>query len=274
MAKLARLGWPAGIAFRAYGLSLGVRVSDPAALERVQRHLPYGWKPAKRPGVDHMFSLAIASGAAEQETGGPRRWTTMRRFHAAYSEAHRMVRTTDLDELFDTFESGVRMLVAEFATDRVFVHAGVVAWRDRAILIPGRTYCGKTSLVAEFVRAGATYYSDEYAVLDSQGRVHPFIKPLSLREGDDGRQTHYGVEAFGGVAGTRPVPVGCVVVTQYRQGARWAPKPLSAGRTALSMFENTVSARRVPEIALDAVRRAAADAKGIKSERGEAAEVV
>jgi hypothetical protein len=31
--------------------------------------------------------------------------------------------------------------------------------------------------VAELVRAGATYYSDEFAVLDSRGRVHPFPRP-------------------------------------------------------------------------------------------------
>jgi hypothetical protein len=34
------------------------------------------------------------------------------------------------------------------------------------------SYSGKTTLVSELIRAGATYYSDEYAVIDERGRVH------------------------------------------------------------------------------------------------------
>ena len=58
--------------------------------------------------------------------------------------------------------------------ERVFVHAGVVGWKGHAIVIPGRSRSGKTTLVAELVKAGAEYYSDEFAVLDAEGRVHPF----------------------------------------------------------------------------------------------------
>jgi hypothetical protein len=36
MEKLDRLGWAAGIAFTAYGLSIGVRVSDRSALARIR----------------------------------------------------------------------------------------------------------------------------------------------------------------------------------------------------------------------------------------------
>ena len=65
------------------------------------------------------------------------------------------------------------------------MHAGVVGWNGRALLLPGRTLSGKTTLVAELLRAGATYYSDELAVLDARGRVHPFPKPLAIREKGD-----------------------------------------------------------------------------------------
>jgi hypothetical protein len=56
-------------------------------------------------------------------------------------------------------------------------------WRGvgRAVILPGRSMSGKTSLVAALVKAGATYFSDEYAVLDKLGMVHPYIKTLSLR---------------------------------------------------------------------------------------------
>lgn len=191
-----------------------------------------------------------------------------------YSEAQQVARTLDLDEMFEIFESDVRRLVAEFTTQRVFVHAGVVGWRDRAIVIPGRSFTGKTTLVAELVRAGATYYSDEYAVLDRQGRVHPYGKPLSLRESGDHRQTERTVEELGGSAGTKPMRIGCVLVTEYRDGARWAPKRLTAGQAVLSLLANTVSARRRPEMALEALNAATANAIALKSKRGEAARIV
>ena len=35
--------------------------------------------------------------------------------------------------------------------------------------------------MAALVRAGAEYYSDEFAPLDAGGLVHPFAKPLSIR---------------------------------------------------------------------------------------------
>jgi hypothetical protein len=244
-------------------------VNDPRALDRVEAHLPYGWARTTRPAVDYLYSLSVA--AAER---APQSRFKMRRFHMLYENGARLARTQDLDELFDLFESDVRRLVAEFARTRVFIHAGVVSWRGRAILVPGRSFSGKTSLVAEFVRAGATYYSDEFAVLDARGRVHPFLKPLSIRESDDGNQTDYPVEELGGTSGTRPIPVGTVLVTEYKEGARWRPRPLSAGRAALGLFANAVSARRNPTDVFRALNAAVAAATALKSSRGEAAEVV
>ena len=89
----------------------------------------------------------------------------------------------------ESLESDMQRFVAEMAHRRVFVHAGVVGWQGKAIIIPGRTFTGKTTMVAELVRAGATYYSDEYAVFDLQGRVHPYARPLGMREtGQAGRR--------------------------------------------------------------------------------------
>src|SRR5205814_290720 len=101
----------------------------------------------------------------------------------------------------------LRLFVAAQAKDRVFVHAGVVAARGGAIVIPGRTFTGKSTLVAALVEAGAAYYSDEYAVLDERGRVHPFAKPISIRGAHGGRGRRLPVAALGGRAGTRPIKI-------------------------------------------------------------------
>jgi hypothetical protein len=148
----------------------------------------------------------------------------------------------------------------------------VVGWNDKAILIPGRSMSGKTTLVAELVRAGATYYSDEFAVLDERGRVHPFPKPLAMREGNSLKQTNYEVEHFGGSTGVKPLPVALVVVCRYGSRASWQPRRLTAGEGMLALLDNTVSARREPEQAMTALREVVLRAPVLKGVRGEASE--
>src|SRR5207342_2269040 len=58
--------------------------------------------------------------------------------------------------VLDAFERHAELLAAERASDSLFVHAGVVAWRDRAIMLPGTSGSGKTTLVRAFLAAGAT----------------------------------------------------------------------------------------------------------------------
>lgn len=263
MRKVDRLGWAAGFAFTSYGRRVGVRVNRAAELERVRAHLPPGWKPSTSGAVERLYSLVFGGGEARRG---------VRRFNLLYEDSERVERTHDAESLLGAFESRLRLFVAEWARRRVFVHAGVVGWRGRAVLVPGRSLAGKTTLVAELVRAGATYYSDEFAVLDARGRVHPYAKPLALRDGAGGRQTNRAVEAFGGKAGARPLPAGLVVLSRYVEGARWRPRSLSAGRGILALLDNTVSARREPVRALSALREVAVRAPVLKGARGEAAE--
>jgi len=264
MEKIDRLGWAAGFSLISYGRRIGIRSNDPAILGRLQRHLPPGWKPSSSPVVERLYSLIV---------GGPSSRPNVRRLNLLYGDITRLARSADIGEVLETFESNLRLFVAEAARRRLFVHAGVVGWRGRAILIPGQSMSGKTSLVLELVRAGAIYYSDEYAVLDEQGRVHPFPKTLSIREKGHYRQTEYPVESFGGRRGVKPLPVGLVLVSPYRAGAQWRPQAVSAGQGILELLSHTVSARRQPEKALAVLQRAIIDASVIKGARGEAHQV-
>ena len=72
----------------------------------------------------------------------------------------------------------------------------------------------------------------------------------------------------------KPLPVGMVVVSKYKSGARWRPRQLSEGEGALELMANTVSARRQPEAMLEAIRKVVALAPVLKGERGEARQVV
>lgn len=266
MQKLDRLVWTAGLSFRAYGVRVGVRVNRAEALDYVRDYLPPDWKPSTSPVVDRLYSLVVG--------GNDSRRPNVRRFNLVYGDAGRLERSVELESVLRSLESDMQHFVAEAAPRRVFVHAGVVAWRGRAVLIPGRSFSGKTTLVAELVKAGAVYYSDEYAVLDSNGRAHPYARPLSIRQTESPNSERRHVESLGGSRGAQPLSVGLVVVTEYRPGARWRPRRLSAGQGALALLNNTISIQRNPEAALPVLKRVASQARIIKGARGEAKGVV
>jgi hypothetical protein len=263
MQKLDRLGWAAGAAFRSYGVRIGIRTNRPEVLDQLQPYLPPGAKRTDSEIVDSLYSLIVA------KNGAP---TNIRHFNILYVGALRLVRALHMEELLRILEFDTMLHVAERARGRVFVHAGAVGWQGKAIIIPGQSFTGKTTLVAELVRAGATYYSDEYAILDRRGRVHPFPRPLSMRrEGEAAWLAEKcPVESLGGVAGRKPLPVGLVVATHYKSGAKWKPRTLSRGQGALEILANTVPARRKPGDALAALQRVVMDAPVLKSARGDA----
>src|SRR6266567_1082434 len=243
MQKVDRLGWAAGFSLKSYGVKIGIRVNDPEWLDRVWPHLPYECQVAPLPIVDRLYSIIIGEQGARAK---------VRRFNLLYGNHVRLARSIDVNEVFERLESDLRLFVAEVARHRVFVHAGVVGWKGRAIVIPGPSYSGKSTLVSELVKAGASYYSDEYAVFDSRGRVYPFPKALEMRDTGAWKQTRFEVEHFGGKTATKPIPVGLVMVTEYKAGARWRPRQLTPGQAVLALLANTVSARRRPDKALGA----------------------
>ena len=262
--NLNKLQWCDGFAVTSYGVDLGVRVSDPTLLPMLRERLLHDAKASDADVVDRYFSVIL---------GGKVEGSRTRKYHLLYANHALLARSFKLEEVLEAFESWFRLGVAELTDRRVFVHAGVVGWQNRAILIPGKSFVGKTTLVAELVKAGATYYSDEFAVLDSQGMVHPFHKPLSLREpGGDGKQTKIEVEELGGHAGSEPLPVGLVLASEYKPGGRWRPRQLPPGQGALVLLANTVPARRSPERVLDTLRQVVAAAPVLKGKRGEATE--
>lgn len=262
MERVDRMGWTSGFSLQSYGVKLGIRSNDSAAIARASEFLPSDWRPISSEKVDRIYSLLIPNG------GG-----LTKRFNALYGNEVRLARSRDVDDIFDRLESDLRLFVAEYAKNRVFVHAGVVGWKGQAIVIPGRSYSGKSSLVAQLVRAGAAYYSDEYAVFDSRGRVHPFAKPLELRKPGEYSQARVHVHEIGGEHGTKPLPVGLVVMTSFEEGNKWRPRKLSPGRGVLELLSNTVSARRDPAAALQTLEKVAARATVLKGARGEAEQI-
>ena len=263
MKSIDRLGWADGICFTSYGLQIGIRANTPEVLQRVVDRLPPGWTPAGSPEVRRLYSLI---------DGGSATSSRVRRFNILYAGPLRIARSLDLEHVVDMVENDVQLYVAERAQRRVFVHAGVVGWKGKAILLPGRSFSGKSTLVKALVEAGATYYSDEFAVLGESGRVSAFPRPICIRSGSNGRSERHVPEALGAHTGSKSLPVGLVCVTSYREGARFRPREISAGRAVLELLDNTVPARRRPKASMTTLRRALGEARALKGVRGDAAE--
>jgi hypothetical protein len=244
---------------RAYGVRLGLRASEPGVLAPLLERLPPAWEPAASPVVDRLYSY-VAGGASPNGR--------LRRLHLLYIDHARVARDRAIDRCLEALEIDARHTVAALSPRRVFVHAGVVAWAGGAIVIPGASYSGKTTLVAELVRRGAAYYSDEYAPIDRHGRAHPFPKPLSIR--GDGERTP---EQLGGRAGGRPLAVRAIVEAPFRAGAQWRPRRRSAAEGALALLSHAIPGSTDPARTLNAVRAAAAGAAVLSGPRGEAAEM-
>lgn len=177
-----------------------------------------------------------------------------------------------LSTALEALQSELMSYVANYAQGIVFVHAGVVAWHGRALLLPGTSFAGKTTLVAELVRAGATYYSDEFALLDEHGLVHPYAGHLQVREGGATQQTPVTVQSLNGEVGLVPVPVARVVFAEYARDAVWNPQPLSAGRAALEMMRHAIPVQRTPGRVMATLARVMESAQAVSSLRGEADE--
>jgi hypothetical protein len=111
--------------------------------------------------------------------------------------------------------------IASETSDHLLVHAGCVGGADGApdgagaVLLPGRSGTGKSTLTAACVRAGLAYLSDELAALDlDRGLVVPWAKPLGL----DGEQLVAASRLRRDAVGAARPPAG-IVFPRYQPGA-------------------------------------------------------
>jgi hypothetical protein len=256
----------------AFGVPFEVRVDDRRLLPSVLERLPPGWAHAHRPPalvLSLVHEVSDTSFWMDRVTG--RNVGARKRSGTVYGLSVRLdgqavARGLSHADALDVFESELQLSIARLARPEVFVHAGVVGVGRRAIVVPGRSGSGKTTLVRALVEAGAIYYSDEYAVLDASGRVHPYPRRPSVRVRGGGKERQPVPRGHG----RTPLEVGLIIETRYRPGARWAPARLSAGECVLALLSNTVPARDRPAEVLAVLARAAVGASGLRGDRGPA----
>jgi hypothetical protein len=227
------------ISFEAFGVSLSVATNRREVLDRIPEVLPPDWRPCSEADVEHRLAIT-----------GDERGT-----YAVDLGGVFVLQGVFLDIALDHLDSVLRTRIALNAPGRTFVRAGVVGLDSGTVLLPGGSFTGKTTLVGALVRAGAAYYSDEFAVLDDDGLVYPYPNDP---------------ESLGGTAGDQPLPIRAVITTTYRPGAEWAPRALSTSDGALALLGNAVTALYRPAEAMQVITNAVEGAVLLEGDRGEA----
>src|SRR5579859_652581 len=133
------------LTFIAFGLKVGISVNDPSLLEHLPAYLPYSWSPAPNADLDRHYALLKQPDVPQGHD------------YELLRDGAILLGSSELDEVLDVLERDIRWLLADEARDWIFIHAGAVGWRERAIVLPGASGAGKSSLVAELVNAGALY---------------------------------------------------------------------------------------------------------------------
>jgi hypothetical protein len=240
-----------------HGVPFRLFAESGVLLGLMKRHAPHGSVPNKRLPVDaRKFALR----RARRKSG-----------YEVFANEKLLAVVETLDDALILLGGHMMIHVAEHAPKYVFLHAGVVAWEDRALLLPGASHAGKSTLVAELVRAGAAYYSDEFALIDSQGRVHPFTRDIRMRRPGAANQVPLPLTQLDGRAGTGPLPVSMVFFAEYAEDARWAPEAVTPGRTVLELLLHSTPVQQTPGRTLAALSAMVRHARVWRSHRGEAA---
>ncbi|MFP5227794.1 MAG: hypothetical protein ACLGXA_09180 [Acidobacteriota bacterium] len=244
------------LALRAWGVPFRLSAETGSLLERMRAHAPFGSTECDRQSsAIHTFTLRSV------EADG--------HYRVQFGD-QLLVDAAKLDSALIQLGGHMMMHVAEHSPDYVFLHSGVVGWQNRALLLPGASFAGKSTLVAELVRAGATFYSDEFALIDAEGRVHPFPRDLQLRSPGRVEQTVVPLAQLEGRAGKEPIPVSLVIFTQFAEDARWSPEPVSPGRAVLELLLHSTPVQRAPARVLATLTAMMRNATAWRSPRGEA----
>jgi hypothetical protein len=247
------------INFEAYGVRIGVQVNDPQAIGEIKKVLPVRSRIlSEDDATEHNFSLVWGEDETKEDI--------------LYRENEEVARRVDADRLVALLDTCIRMAMGEYAPRHIFLHAGVVGWKGEALIFPAKSYSGKTTLVAELIKMGALYYSDEYAVIDEDGLVHPYPKPLSLRKEGEFKQTDRTIEELGGTQATEPIPVKLVFLTEFERGASWTPQILTPGQGLLELLPHALGLRFNPEFVFKLLNLIGEHAIIASSKRGEVSE--
>lgn len=235
---------------RAFGLVVAIDTDDARLFPLLERQLPPFPSAAEGDAADARYRVSAHAPGQILVIRGRRTIAT----------------AFDLERACDRLVADLQSWLGRLAAGWTFIHAGVVSIDGRVLLLPAHSGAGKTTLVAALLRVGASYGSDEFAVLDRDGFVHPYSRQLAQRSGE----RHVSATDFGATTMTEPLRVASIVFTRFQPNATSELTRVPPGEAVLRLLEHCPGARERPEETLRTLRLMASDVPAFAGMRGEA----
>jgi hypothetical protein len=261
---LTLLPHPHHAAFESFGVRIALTANDVRVVDRLPYLAPLETRPCEVSEADHHVDITTRDGL---------------RFNAKYDLHPEPVDKeidddiwvagdADLELVLALLEAHVHECIALNAPDHLFVRAGAVLHRGRAIVVAGEGLSGKSTLVEALVRAGATAYSDQFAVFDEHARLRPYTKRSRPAPGLTATN---GSQSAPQPPDVEPREAAAIAITSYTPGAEWQPQRLSRGQSMLALLAHAVPADERPEYAMHGIARILErEPTVVSGERGEA----
>ena len=248
---------PPTATFNVYGVRLRVEAFDPGALAAASAVLPVGAQRVQEQGEVARSYVLSPLGEREAAIG-------------LWLNGRLVTRGRSVEDILVYLRLDARAFVVRSSRESLFVHAGAVGWKGQGVVLPGLSRAGKSTLVMALVRAGASYYSDDYARLDTAGRLSPYL--CAVRERTPTGINEVAPEVLGGPIGDASLPVGLVVLLNYepKSGLKiWNCRVSSA---ILSCLQHTPASTVAPRFTLRTLRAALREGRCFVGTRGDAEE--
>jgi len=227
-----------GVADDGAVVTVALPADDPTALPALHAELVRRWPPQGLRREDPPE--ATAEGAADDASA------------AADTPLLRLRLDATTTAGWDRVESDLGLFAAERVSDRVAVHAALALVDGRAVVLPGRSFAGKTTLGLALAAEGAVLASDEYALVDpATGLVTGWPRPARVRmSGGDSRREPV-------AAAIPPTPVALVALLRFDAALVDAERavevaPLTRADAVVRVLDETVCARSRPDPSFDA----------------------
>jgi hypothetical protein len=163
------------------------------------------------------------------------------------------------------FEKDMTIALQQLRPDLYFVHAGVLAFRDRAFMLVGPSGSGKSTTTWALLHHGCRYLSDELGAVDLRTRdVLPYPHALCLKQEPPpayplpdqtlrtARSWHIPTATLPGGVRRKATPLVAVFFLQYRRDAPHpAVRPLSHAAATARLLANALNPLAHPEAGLD-----------------------
>ncbi|MGA1440375.1 MAG: hypothetical protein ACO4CU_11165 [Ilumatobacteraceae bacterium] len=168
---------------------------------------------------------------------------------------------------WDRVESAIGLFAAEHLTARVAVHAAVLVTDHGAIVLPGATHTGKSTLARAARQRGLLVLGDEYALVDTaSGAVQGWPRPLRTRRPSHVERTP--LDEAEQVSAFTDHSVALVAVLTYSPASP-SIRPVSRVDMVIEVLRNTVCARVRPEASVSAAMAMTSNALLVVGTRGE-----